>query len=89
MVQDVALYLGNIFAEAFEKFKNLPWPPTDDFLRQYDILPTQLKSFLNSILAGRAEDCELSRTGHLQSSQWGNREGLFCLLSVVLLRQKK
>ena len=56
MMQNVALYLRNIIAEAFEKSKDLPRPPTDDFLRKSDVLPGQLKTFLNYLLSGRAED---------------------------------
>ena len=82
IVQHVALYLRNMIAEAFKSKKNLPWVPTDDFIRQSDVLPTELKTFLTYILFfyGRgshsksSKDCELSGTGHLQSSYKGATE---------------
>ena len=49
MVQEVVLYLRNKIAEAIERSPNLPWPPTDDFLRQSDVPPSQLKIFLNRL----------------------------------------
>ena len=45
MVQHVALYL-----------RNLPWLPTDDFIRQSYVLPIELKRFLKYPLFVTAED---------------------------------
>ena len=45
MVQHVALYL-----------RNLPWLPTDDFIRQSDVLPIELKRFLKYLVFVTAED---------------------------------
>ena len=55
IVQHVALYLRNMTAEAFLKVRNLPWLPTDDFIRQSDVLPTKLKTFLKYLLFVTAE----------------------------------
>ena len=38
------------------KGKNLPWLPADDFIRQSDVLPTELKIFLKYVLFVTAED---------------------------------
>ena len=56
IVQHVALYLRNMIAEAFKSKKNLPWVPTDDFIRQSDVLPTELKTFLKYLYFVTAED---------------------------------
>ena len=55
-VKDTALYLRTLITEAFQKSENLPWPPTDEYLQNHDILPHELKKFLNYLLAGQAED---------------------------------
>uniref|UniRef100_UPI003AF5FBED hypothetical protein n=1 Tax=Thiolapillus sp. TaxID=2017437 RepID=UPI003AF5FBED len=36
--------------------KTLPWLPTDDFIRQSDVLSTELKTFLKYLLFVTAED---------------------------------
>ena len=37
IVRDDALCLRNMIAEAFLQVKNLPWLPTDDFIRPSDV----------------------------------------------------
>ena len=56
MIQGVALYLKDKITESFQQAEDLPWPPSDDFLRQIDVLPTDLERFLNFLIAGKAEN---------------------------------
>ena len=47
----LAYELGSTDMVHHVALKNLPWLPTDDFIRQSDVLPTELKTFLkNNIL---------------------------------------
>ena len=65
------------------KVKNLPWLPTDDFMRQSDVLSTELKTFLKYLLFVTSEDhtakvqrivSSLAGTEYLQSSYKGATE---------------
>ena len=55
MVQDVALYLREKITEAFQLADDLPWPPSDDYFRENDVLPSDLKKFLGFLLADNVQ----------------------------------
>ena len=47
-LKDTALYLRSVIIKAFPKSGVLPWPPSDDFLQNHNVLPQDIERFLNS-----------------------------------------
>lgn len=54
MVTEVALHLRKVITEAFEKSNSLPWPPTEEFLVQADVIPSELNKFLHFLFEGKS-----------------------------------
>ena len=53
-ILEVAMHLRRTIFDAFKKSEEIPWPPTDDYLRQTDMLPEQLETFLSYLFSGKA-----------------------------------
>ena len=49
-LKEVALDLRNSIFKGFKNSGKLPWPPSEDFLRKTNVLPSKLQSFLCHLL---------------------------------------
>ena len=67
MIQDVALYIRKTITDAFQQSDDLPWPPTEKFLRQKEVVPNDFRRFLNFLFSGIADD-QTSRVQRMVSS---------------------
>ena len=85
----------------FQNYQNLHWPPSFDYLNNTDILPKNLTSFLNILLAGKASGLSTQKNRIVSSigqdicrsitnSQWKlPKHILLCMTLRHLFRSKE
>ena len=56
MIAEVGIYLQKMIHEAFEKSDNQPWPPTEEYLQNMKIIPSQLQKFLSYLISGKPDN---------------------------------
>lgn len=64
--QDVAKNLRQVILDAFSKCDTMPWPPTQQYLTNLDVIPSQLTTFLQMLLSDRKDkqSAKLNRLVH-------------------------
>ena len=67
MIAEVGIYLQKVIHEAYEKSGNVPWPPTEEYLQNMEIIPSQLQKSLSYLISGKSDN-HTTRVNRLMNS---------------------